>query len=408
MLRGVIIVMEKAIKIISTILKLLGQQKLTKHKLYRPMAKMMLAMFLLFGAIFSYKFIKIIIMPRPTPPLTSVSSMIVKSQEWQSKIRAVGTMRAIQGVNITTELAGMIKKIHFVPGSKVKTDDLLLELNADAEIAQRDSLKALVDLAEITYKRDKAQFAVHAISKATLDFDKADLDNKRAQLSQQEAIVAKKFIRAPFSGYLGISNVNLGQYLNTGDKIVTLQALDPIYVDFTLPQQALRSVKVGQKVNLKVDTYPNEIFTGEITSIDPKVDPATRNIQIEATISNPDMKLYPGMFGEVEIHTGVSKNALVLPKTAISFNPFGEIVYVIHESGKDKAGKPMLIAKQSFVTVGESRGEEIVVLKGVKEGDQVVIAGQLKLKNGTAVVINNTVLPDITPQEPHNAEEMGS
>lgn len=400
--------MEKAIKFMSAVLKLIGQQKLTKHKLFIPMAKMILAIFILFGVIFGYKFIKIIVMPHPTPPLTSVSSMVVKSQEWQSKIRAVGTLRAIQGVDITTELAGMIKKIHFVPGSQVKTDDLLLELNADAEIAQRDALKALVDLAEITYKRDKAQYTIHAISKATLDFDKADLDNKRAQLSQQEAIVAKKIIRAPFSGYLGISNVNLGQYLNTGDKIVTLQSLDPIYVDFTLPQQALRSVQVGQKVILKVDTYPNETFIGKISSIDPKVDPNTRNIQIEATISNGDMKLYPGMFGEVEIYTGVSKNALVLPKTAISFNPFGEIVYIIHESGKDKAGKPLLITKQSFVTVGESRGEEIVVLKGLKEGDRVVTAGQLKLKNGTAVSINNSVTPDISLQATQNDDKMGS
>jgi len=229
------------------------------------MAKMLIFVALLFGGIFGYKFIKILMMPHQMPPAVSVSSTFAKTQDWQSKIRSVGTLRAIYGVDITTELAGMVKKVHLIPGSQVEANDILLELNTDAEIAQRDSLRALVQLAEITYKRDKAQFAAHATSQATLDFDKADLENKKAQLAQQEAILAKKIIRAPFAGILGISAVNLGQYLNTGDKIITLQSLDPIYMDFSLPQQAIGSVKVGQKVTLKVDAYGDKLFIGKVT-----------------------------------------------------------------------------------------------------------------------------------------------
>ncbi len=371
-------------------------KKMQSNKMTKAMVMMLLFLVLLFGTIFGYKFVKILLMPRPTLPPVSVSAMHVTYQEWQPKLRALGTLRAIQGVEITTELAGMVKKIHLMPGSQTEAGDLLVELNADSEIAQRDALQATVELAEINYKRDKAQFAIRAISQATLDFDKADLDNKKAQLAQAEAIVAKKTIRSPFTGVLGISAVNLGQYLNTGDKVITLQSLDPIYVDFFLPQQALASLKVGQKITLTLDTY-KEMFVGKITSMDPKIDTSTRNIRIEATVANPNLKLYPGMFGEINVYTGTPQRHLTLPKTAISFNPFGEIVYIITETGKDKAGKPILSVQQSFITAGESRGDQVAILKGLKEGDQVVLAGQQKLKNGTVVEIHNAVLPDAEP-----------
>lgn len=363
------------------------------NKMTKAMVVMLFFFILLFGSIFSYKFITILLTPHPAIPPVSVSAMRATYQEWQPKLRALGTLRAIQGVDITTELPGMIKKIHLTPGTQTKAGDLLVELNTDSEIAQRDALRATVELAEITYKRDQSQFAIRAISQATLDFDKADLNNKKAQLAQAEATVAKKIIRAPFTGILGISAINLGQYLNTGDKIITLQSLDPIYVDFSLPQHALASLKVGQKITLQVDTY-KETFTGKITSMDPKIDASTRNIQVEATVANPDLKLYPGMFGEVAVYTDMPQRRLTLPKTAISFNPFGEIAYIITETGKDATGKPVLTVQQSFVTVGESRGDQTAILKGLKEGDRVVVAGQQKLKNGTAVTIHNAVLPD--------------
>lgn len=379
------------------------QKKMQSNKMTRAMVVMLFFFILLFGSIFGYKFITILLMPHPAIPPVSVSAMHATYQEWQPKLQALGTLRAIQGVDITTELPGMIKKIHLIPGSQAKAGDLLVELNTDSEIAQRDALRATVELAEITYKRDQSQFAIRAISQATLDFDKADLNNKKAQLAQAEATVAKKIIRAPFTGILGISAINLGQYLNTGDKIITLQSLDPIYVDFSLPQQALSSLKIGQRITLQVDTY-KETFEGKITSMDPKIDASTRNIQVEATVANPDLKLYPGMFGEVAVYTDMPQRRLTLPKTAISFNPFGEIAYIITETGKDATGKTALTAQQSFVTVGESRGDQIAILKGLKEGDQVVVAGQQKLKNGTAVTIHNAVLPD-AEAHPNLADE---
>lgn len=373
------------------------KEKIYAHKMGRPLVRMLLSLLLLFGLVFGYKFVSILLMNRPVPPPISVSATHVARQEWQPRLQTLGSLRAIQGVDVTTELAGMVKKIHLTPGSEAKAGDILVELNTDAETAQRDALRATVKLAELTYKRDKAQFSVQAVSQATLDFAKADLDNKKAQLAQQEAILAKKNIRAPFSGTLGIVAVNLGQYLNAGDKVVTLQSLHPIYVNFALPQHALASLKTGQKISLKIDTYPDQAFRGTVTTIDPKIDPATRNVQIEATLDNPDLKLYPGMFGKVTVYAGAPQHHLTLPKTAISYNPFGEIVYVITQTGKDKTGEPVLSVKQSFVTVGESRGGQTTILKGLKEGDQVVTAGQQKLKNGATVAINNSVVPDDDP-----------
>ena len=372
------------------------QVKNHHYPMLKPLLKTLGLLVVLFGAVFGYKIIKILTFPPYVPPPISVSSARAQRQEWQPAFKAVGTLRAIHGVDITTEAAGLITKIYLTSGLNVKAGDPLVQLNADVEIAQLASLKAEVELAEITLKRDKAQRAIQAVSQASIDADQADLKNKRAQVAQQEAIIAKKRICAPFPGILGISPVNLGQYLNPGDKIVTLQELDPILIDFYLPQQALASLKKGLKINLRTDTYGDQVFTGEITSLDPKVDPSTRNMQIEATLPNADLKLYPGMFGEVKVLAGEPQQHLTLPQTAISFNAFGEIVYIIMKT-KDKAGKPVLSVKQSFVTVGETRGDQIAILKGLKEGDEVVVAGQGKLKNGSVVVINNTVLPSSDP-----------
>lgn len=386
------------------VLKKLILERIHTNPMIKAMVIMVVGCFILFGLIFGYKFVKILLMPAPQAPVVSVSATQAKFQEWQPKRRALGTVRAIQGVDMTTELAGMVKKIHLKPGRKVKAGDLLVELNIDSEVAQLKALRALAELADINYKRDKGQFAIHAISQAALDASRADLQNKKAQAAQQEAIIAKKMIRAPFDGVLGISFVNLGQYLNTGDKIITLQSLDPIYIDFFLPQKDLSVLKVGQKIYFKTDTYPDTSFSGTITSIDPKLDSSTRNIQVEATVANGEAKLYPGMFGEMSIYVGSSQKHLTLPKTAISFNPFGEIVYIVRETEKDKKGKPVLTVKQSFVTVGESRGDQIAILKGLEEGALVVTAGQQKLRNGAHVAINNSVVPDADPA-PHLIDE---
>jgi membrane fusion protein (multidrug efflux system) len=277
-------------------------------------------------------------------------------------------------------------------------------LNADVEIAQLQSLIANEELAKITYNRDKAQYAIHAVSKATLDSDVANLKSLRAQVEQQKAVVAKKTIRAPFTGRSGISYVNPGQYINPGDLVTTLQTLDPIYIDFYMPQQALAQLKVGQEVVVHSDTFRHENFLGKITTINPLVDSTTRNVQVEATIANPKNKLLPGMFATVTVTTGGPKQFLTVPQAAISFNSYGEIIYIIKESGKDEKGQPILIANQSFVTTGEKRGDQITVLSGLKKGDIIVTSGQLKLKNGSRVLINNTVQPPNSPN-PHVADE---
>ncbi len=365
------------------------------------MSKRMLIMLILtgflFGSIFAYKgfqayMIKKYMKANAHPP-SVVSACTVISTPWQPKLTATGSLRAINGVDITTEIAGLVKKIVFTPGQNIQAGDVILELNADTEIAHLKSLEAQADLALITFKRDKEQFAVQGVSQATLDASEADFKSKTAQVTEQVALIEKKIIRAPFKGRLGISAVNLGQYLNPGDKIVTLQSLDPIYVDFYVPQQAVPQLAVDQPVILVIDTYPGVLFKGNITSMNPKVDSITRNIEVEATLSNSHNKLFPGMYGLVEINTGSSKDYLTVPQTALSYNPYGDLVYLLKEKEKDKKGNSVFVAHQKFVVVGETRGDQIQILKGVEKGDQVVTAGQLKLKNGSLVIINNDIVP---------------
>lgn len=339
-------------------------------------------------------------------PLVVVSAMKVEAESWQSKLMAVATLRAINGVDVTTEIPGLVQEIPFTPGSRVKKGDILVKLNADTEIAQHQSLSALADLAEITYDRDQKQFAVRAVSKAQVDIDEADLKSKRALAQQQAEIVKKKIIVAPFAGRLGISQINLGQFLNPGDKIVTLQSLDPIYVDFYLPQQNLPKLSVGQEIILKTDPYPGKIFRGKITTINPKVDPATRNVQVQATLANLQGYLLPGMFGQIEIVIGKPKEFLTLPQAAITYNTYGDLVYVLKVKEKDKQGNMVYKAHQRFVNAGEKRGDQVQILKGLEAGNLIVTSGQMKLKNGSLVTINNSVVPknNPSPQVPNESQ----
>lgn len=373
--------------------------------LNKPMIITVASVVLLFGLIFGIKMLVGYLgfkkmMAGGMPP-TVVTATKADYQEWQPQIKAVGGLRAVQGVDVSSEVDGLVHKINFVPGANVKEGDLLVELTSDADVAQLHALEAQSELAQTVYNRDKAQFDIKAISKAALDSDAANLKNLQAQAASQAATVAKKNITAPFAGRLGVAAVNPGQYLSAGDKIVTLQALDPIYIDFALPQQALAKVAVGQTVTLRSDTYPDETFSGKITTIDPKVDPATRNVQVEATLTNAKQLLLPGMFATVLIDTGKTERYLTLPQTAITYNPYGDIVYIIHADEKDKN---KLTVKQSFVTLGETRGNQVAILKGLAAGDQVVTSGGLKLQNGSQVVINNKVEPN-DEAEPEVEEE---
>jgi membrane fusion protein (multidrug efflux system) len=350
---------------------------------------------LLFGGVFGFKMFKASMMKKymsfQAPP-SVVTAMKAEYQAWQPQLPAVGSLRAVRGVEVTSEIAGLVRAIHIRPNEEVKAGKVLVELNADADIAQLHALEAAADLAQTVYDRDKKQLEVQVVSQAAVDADAADLRSKRAQVAQQQALVDKKTIRAPFAGRLGITFVNPGQYLNPGDRIVTLQSLDAVYCDFYLPQQELSRLAIGQKVVLTTDSYPGRSFEGKITAINPKVDPDTRNVQVEALIMNPGLKLLPGMYASVEVRAGVVQRYLTLPQTAVTYNPYGDTVFLIEE-GKGPDGKPLLTAKQAFITVGPTRGDQIAIMTGVKEGDTVVTSGQLKLRNGSAVVIDNKVQP---------------
>ncbi|MHB8453733.1 MAG: efflux RND transporter periplasmic adaptor subunit [Acidiferrobacterales bacterium] len=365
------------------------------------MAKRMLIMLvlvgLLFGAIFGFLafrtyMIKKYLATLKAPPAT-VTTLKAEVEPWQPQLNVVGSLRAVRGVDVTSEIAGLVRGMYFKSGGQVRAGQLLVQLNADADIALLHSLEAAAELARTTYDRDKAQYEAQAISKAALDIAQSDLKVKQAQDAEQAALVDKKAIRAPFAGRLGISTINLGQYVNPGDKIVTLQSTDPVYADFYVPQQQLARIALGQKVVVTTDTYPGQKFDGKITAINPKVESDSRNVLVEATVANHKHKLLPGMYASMEVDAGAVQHFLTLPQTAVAFNPYGDTVFIVEHNGKGADGKPLLTVKQTFVTVGDTRGDQVAVLDGVKQGDLVVASGQLKLKNGSVVIINNRVLP---------------
>jgi membrane fusion protein, multidrug efflux system len=358
----------------------------------------------LFGGIFGYKAFTAYMMNKymaagAMPPVT-VTAVKASFDTWQPQVRAAGSLRAVRGVDVASEISGLVKSVHFTSGDEVKAGQILVLLNADSDIAQLGSLEAAAFLARTTYERDLKQLEAQAISRATLDADEADLKSRQALLAQQSALIRKKTITAPFAGRLGIGSVNPGQYLNPGDKIVTLQSLDSLYVDFSLPQQELSRIATGQKVTIAADAFPGKTFNGIISAVNPRVETSTRNVKVEARMSNQDHKLLPGMFVSVEVQAGEPRRYLTLPRTAITFNPYGETVYVVEGKGKGPDGKPTLFARQTFVTLGLARGDQVSVLKGIKEGETVVTSGQLKLRSGSQVVVDNRVQPksDASPR----------
>jgi membrane fusion protein, multidrug efflux system len=361
------------------------------------MGIMLAVVALVFGGVFGWQavkahFIKQFFASMGAPPQT-VSTTVAAVQEWQPQLEAVGSLRAVKGADLGLEVPGIVEQIAFQSGQDVDAGALLLQLRAEDDIARLHSLEANAQLAQITYDRDQKLVKTQVVSQATLDSDAAKLKDAQAQVAAQQAVINKKFIRAPFAGHLGIRAVDIGQYLSAGTTIVTLQALDPIYLDFFMPQQALDQLKVGQTVTVKVDTYPNQGFTGEISAINPKVDTNSRNVQVRATLKNPDHKLLPGMFATGDIDTSEPQRYVTLPQTAVAYNPYGSTVYLVEDKGKDAKGQPQLTARQTFVTTGATRGDQVAVLTGVKEGDTVVTAGLIKLHNGTPLLINNSVQP---------------
>jgi membrane fusion protein (multidrug efflux system) len=370
----------------------------------KRMAIMLITTGLIFGAVFGFQAFKAKMIAQAmtalsNPPQT-VSTMTATLQEWRPQLEAVGSIRAVNGANLSSQASGIVSAIHFESGADVAENAPLLELSTIDDVAHLEALKATTELSRITYERDSKLVKTNAVSAQTVDTDKWTLKNNEAQVAQQQALIDYKSIKAPFSGRLGIRQVDIGQYLAAGTAIVTLQQLDPVYVDFFLPQQALAQIKVGQRLVGKIDTFPGQEFDGEISAINSLVDAATRNVQVRGTLKNPDHRLLPGMFATVDIDSGLPQRLVTLPQTAIVYNSYGNLVYVIGDKGQDAKGQPQPVARQTFVTTGPTRGDQVALLTGVKEGDVIVTAGQLKLRNDTPVVVNNAVQPsnDVDPK----------
>jgi len=372
------------------------------------MVVMLVIVIVVIGAIFGFQTFKGIMIKKFMAGMGSqpqtVSTVTVAATPWQGTLQATGSLRAIRGADLSLEAAGVVDTINFESGADVSAGSTLLRLRPNDDPAKLQQLEAAAELDQITYKRDQQQFAAQAVSQATLDTDLANLKSARAQVAAQQALIAEKTLKAPFAGRLGIRQIDQGQYLAVGTTVVTLQALDPIVVDFYVPQQALAKLKPGAPVSALIDTYGSEAFKGTITSINSKVDTASRNVQVRASFHNADHRLVPGMYATVNIDSGAPRSELTLPQTAITYNPYGDTVFVVSQNGNDEHGKPKLVALQRFVTLSDTRGDQVAILSGLKAGDVVVSAGQMKLHNGSPVEIDNHLQPsdEANPTPPNS------
>lgn len=371
----------------------------------KPMLVMLASVGLVFGGLYGFNTFRSIMIGKflasmANPPQT-VSVTTAKLEEWRPTLAAIGTFRAVSGADLALEASGVVEKISFKSGEDVAAGQILLELRKDTDNARLESLKATAELNEINLRRDQAQLKLKAVSQATVDSDLANLRSAKAEVAQQEAVIAQKTLRAPFAGRLGIRSVDIGQYLSAGTTVVTLQAIDVLYLDFVLPQQNLNGLDVGQGVTASVDAYPGQSFGGQITAINSKVDQGSRNVQIRATFPNPDRKLRPGMFASVSISVGKPERLVTVPQTAIVHAPYGASVFLAQknasakEAGNGESGG--LVARQSFVQLGATRGDEIAVVEGLKAGEVVVTAGQMKLRNDVPLKISSTPQPPVDP-----------
>ncbi len=335
----------------------------------------------------------------PGPP--AVTAITATIQNWEPVLGTVGSMRAVNGVTMSTDLAGIVTEIAFTSGAEVKKGDLLLKLDTRQEEAQLRSAQARRDLAKINLERQKGLVAKKAVAQSDYDSAASEFRQADAIVEDSEALIARKTILAPFDGWIGIRQVNVGQYLNVGAPIASLQSLDPIYVDFALPQQHLEELSVAKKLKVKAEGIAEKEFNGEISAVDALVDESTRNIMVRGTVPNPDRKLRPGMFVKVDVLLPEKAGVVSVPASSINYAPYGDSVFVIKDQpGPD--GTPLHLAEQQFVKLGPSRGDQVSILKGVKEGDRVVTSGVFKLRSGFPVHINNSVAPgnDANPNPP--------
>ena len=330
------------------------------------------------------------------PPPEAVTTIVAQQDTWPSTLSAIGTVAAVQGVTVSADLPGTVARIAFDSGKWVRQGEVLVELDTRQERAQLAAVEAQRDLAGVNYTRMQGLLKEGIISRADYDTAAAGQKETEARVGEIRATIERKTIRAPFSGVLGLRQVNLGQYLSAGDPIVPLQALNPVYVNFGIPQQEANQAKIGRPVRVSARDLAGPEFGGRVTAVDSVVDPATRNIQVQATLANPAGKLRPGMFVQAQLVVGASQSVIAIPTSGVNYAPYGDSVFVVTDL-KDEKGKPYRGVRQQFVKLGGSRGDQVAILSGVKPGDEVVTSGVFKLRNGAAVEINNKVVPENNP-----------
>ncbi len=326
------------------------------------------------------------------PPPEAVTTIVAAQDEWPATLTAIGTVAAVKGVTISADLPGTVDAVAFDSGKWVREGDVLALLDTRQERAQLAAAEAQRELAQLNFDRMQGLVDEHVVSRAEYDRANADYRQSDARVGEIRAMIERKTIRAPFSGLLGLRRVNLGQYLSAGDALVTLQSLDPIYVNFGVPQQSMAQLRPGRSVRITAADAVSAEFAGRITAIDSVVDESTRNVQAQATLANPAGRLRPGMFVQAEVTLGAATRLVSLPASAISYAPFGDSVFIVTDM-KDAAGKSYRGVRQQFVKVGGARGDRISIVSGVRPGDEVATSGVFKLRNGAAVLVNNAIRP---------------
>ncbi len=347
------------------------------------------------GFVFGIKVLqigKMMSTPMVMPP-TTVSSAVVKEEDWAPTLSAIGSVSAVQGAVVSAELGGVVAEINFQSGGVAKKGDVLMRLDSSAEEAQLHTAEADLELAKANLDRERDLAVRKVVSKQELDTAQSTFGQKQGAVDNMRAFITKKQIRAPFDGMLGIRQVNVGQMINSGQQVVQLTALDRVYVDFALPQQNLPQLAAGYEARVHADSLPGREFKGKVTAINSMVDNVTRNISLQATFDNPDHELHPGMFVKVEVILPNKSKTLVIPGSAVSYAPYGNSVFVIDNKKDPKTGKESQSLRQAFVRIGEARGDFVAVTEGLKAGDVVVSTGVFKLRNGMPVVINNDLAP---------------
>jgi len=330
------------------------------------------------------------------PPPEAVTTIVTKVEHWSASLSAFGSVAAVHGVTVSADLPGIVESIDFESGRSVRAGDVLVRLDTSQERAQLAAAKARRDLTKLNLERSQELLEKQVVAQAEYDRMAAEAKQAEAGAGEIQATIERKRIRAPFAGTLGLRQVNLGQYLNGGDPVVSLQAMDPIYVNFSLPQQDVSSLKIGAEVRVSADGIVIANSEGRITAINSVVDEATRNVQVQATFRNPEGRLRPGMFVEVQASFGKGDSVITLPASAVSYAPYGNSVFVVSDM-KGPNGKTYRGVEQRFVKLGAGRGDQVSVVSGLKPGEEVVTSGVFKLRSGAAVLVNNKIIPSNNP-----------